>query len=125
MAPVSFSPAFTPPPPVPSRRRLLCRPDPSRLLVPADGRPFQGQGRTTRQRVASDENNENSSTHIMTRAKAAALGVEEPGAGIPAKSALQPKKSAVNASNAGVQRRRAALGDVSNVGKADVADDCA
>lgn len=59
----------------------------------------------------------------MTRAKAAALGVDESGAAVAAaKGPLQPKKSAVNASNAAVQRKRAALGDVSNVGKADAAD---
>ena len=53
----------------------------------------------------------------MTRAKAAALDTE------PAtKAALQPKRSAANSNNAAPQRRRAALGDVSNVGKADAAD---
>lgn len=56
----------------------------------------------------------------MTRAKAAALHVDE--LAVPSKGALQPKKSAANAAAAGVQRRRAALGDVSNVGKADGTD---
>lgn len=67
----------------------------------------------------SNENDENSSTRL-TRAKAAALNVDE--LAMPAKAALQPKKSAVNANNAGLQRKRAALGDVSNVGKADVVE---
>ncbi|PNY26043.1 G2/mitotic-specific cyclin-B [Tolypocladium capitatum] len=74
-------------------------------------------GRPARQRLVSNENDENSSTH-MTRAKA--LNVEE--LAVPAKGALQPKKSAVNANNAGLQRKRTALGDVSNVGKSDVVE---
>ncbi|GJN72917.1 G2/M-specific cyclin NimE [Purpureocillium lilacinum] len=71
----------------------------------------------TRGRVVSDEND---STRILTRAKAAALKPED--ASMPVKGALQPKKSAVNANNAGTQRSRAALGDVSNVGKANVTE---
>lgn len=63
---------------------------------------------------------ENDSTRILTRAKAAALKPED--ASMPVKGALQPKKSAVNANNAGTQRSRAALGDVSNVGKANVTE---
>ncbi|KAJ6445609.1 G2/M-specific cyclin NimE [Purpureocillium lavendulum] len=73
------------------------------------------QGRPATRRVVSDEND---STRIMTRAKsAAALHVDE--SSMPAKGALQTKKSAVNA---GVQRSRAALGDVSNVGKSNVTE---
>lgn len=53
----------------------------------------------------------------MTRAKAAALNVDE--LSMPSKGALQPKKSAMNANNVGGLRKRAALGDVSNVGKAE------
>ncbi|PFH61908.1 hypothetical protein XA68_15924 [Ophiocordyceps unilateralis] len=75
-------------------------------------------GRPARQRLVSNENDENSSTRI-TRAKAAALNVDE--LAMPAKGPLQPKKSAVNA-NAGVQRKRAALGDVSNTAKVDAAE---
>ncbi|UNI15182.1 G2/mitotic-specific cyclin [Purpureocillium takamizusanense] len=56
----------------------------------------------------------------MTRAKSAALHVDE--ASMPVKGALQPKKSALNANNTGTQRSRAALGDVSNVGKANVTE---
>lgn len=73
---------------------------------------FCSQGRPARQRLVSNENDENSSTR-MTRAKAAALNVDE--LAVPHKGALQPKKPAV----AGAQRKRAALGDVSNVGKTD------
>lgn len=51
----------------------------------------------------------------MTRAKAAALNVDE--LAMPAKGALQTKKATTN--GAAGTRRRAALGDVSNVGKAD------
>ncbi|PHH91559.1 hypothetical protein CDD83_11210 [Cordyceps sp. RAO-2017] len=76
-------------------------------------------GRPARQRLVSNENDENSSTR-MTRAKAAALHVDELAA--PSKAALQPKKSASNVNAAGAQRKRAALGDVSNVGKAEAAE---
>lgn len=52
----------------------------------------------------------------MTRAKSAAEDVSQP------KKALQTKRSAVNATTQGVARKRAALGDVSNVGKVEVAE---
>ncbi|KAI4870448.1 A/B/D/E cyclin [Hypoxylon rubiginosum] len=74
-------------------------------------------GRPAGRRVVSNENDENSTR--MTRAKAAALDVDVTSQ--PAKQALQSKKSAVNA-NPAAQRKRAALGDVSNVGKAEVAE---
>jgi G2/mitotic-specific cyclin 2 len=51
----------------------------------------------------------------MTRAKAAALDAE------PVKAVLQTKKAAVNANTAG-QRKRNALGDVTNAGKAEVVE---
>jgi hypothetical protein len=72
-------------------------------------------GRVTRQRVAARENDENSTaaTTRTTRAKAAGLSADEP-----VKAALQPRKAGVNA--APTTRRRAVLGDVSNVGKAEV-----
>lgn len=47
----------------------------------------------------------------MTRAKAAAQGIDEP------KKVLQTKKSALTANAQGIQRKRGALEDVSNVGK--------
>lgn len=55
----------------------------------------------------------------MTRAKAAALNVDE--LAMPVKGALQTKKSGINA-NTAAGRPRAALGDVSNVGKLGAAD---
>jgi G2/mitotic-specific cyclin 1/2 len=67
----------------------------------------------------SNENDENSNSTRVTRAKAAALNVDE--LAMPAKGALQTKRSAVNA-NTAAGRPRAALGDVSNVGKLGAAD---
>ncbi|KAK4105993.1 A/B/D/E cyclin [Parathielavia hyrcaniae] len=74
--------------------------------------------RTTRNtRSVANENDENSNaTSRMTRAKAATLNVDE--LAMPAK-ALQTKKTGVNAQPA---RKRAVLGDVSNVTKAEAAD---
>ncbi|KAI1107691.1 A/B/D/E cyclin [Jackrogersella minutella] len=74
-------------------------------------------GRPARARVVSNENDENSTR--MTRAKAAALDVDVTSQ--PSKQPLQSKKSAVNA-NPAAQRKRAALGDVSNVGKGEAAE---
>ncbi|OLN92869.1 G2/mitotic-specific cyclin-B [Colletotrichum chlorophyti] len=68
--------------------------------------------RTTR--LVTNENDENSGTMRMTRAKAAALNVDE--LAVPTK-ALATKKSAVNAN----PTKRNALGDVSNVNKAEPA----
>ncbi|MBE3046670.1 hypothetical protein IMZ48_29895, partial [Candidatus Bathyarchaeota archaeon] len=56
----------------------------------------------------------------MTRAKAAALGGADE-LSVPAK-ALQTKRSAMNTQPQGAQRKRAALGDVSNVTKAEAAE---
>lgn len=75
-------------------------------------------GRPARQRLVSNENDENSNSTRMTRAKAAALSVDE--LSLPSKTALQSKKSAVNTNTQAGQRKRAALGDVSNVTKVDV-----
>ncbi|KAG6008967.1 hypothetical protein E4U21_003519 [Claviceps maximensis] len=75
------------------------------------------QTRAARQRVENDEN----STRPHTRAaKAAALSVDE--LAMPAKGALQPKKSAANIGNAGVQRKRNVLGDMSNVNKSEAVE---
>ncbi|KAL9624934.1 MAG: hypothetical protein Q9160_000981 [Pyrenula sp. 1 TL-2023] len=71
-----------------------------------------------RQRPLHNENDENSGSTRLTRAKAAALTVadEEANTG-PTKKPLQTKKSSSTAlSNAG-PRKRAALGDVTNAGK--------
>lgn len=67
----------------------------------------------------SNENDENTNSTRLTRAKAAALDVDvlaQPAT----KQPLQSKRSAVNANPA--TRRRAALGDVSNVGKAEAVE---
>ncbi|KAI1175395.1 cyclin-like protein [Nemania sp. FL0916] len=75
-------------------------------------------GRTARSRIASNENDENSNSTRLTRAKAAALDVNVAQA---TKQPLQSKRSAINA-NPPAGRRRAALGDVSNVGKSDAVE---
>ncbi|KAL2756146.1 hypothetical protein ACRALDRAFT_2035182 [Sodiomyces alcalophilus JCM 7366] len=76
-------------------------------------------GRPTRsQRLVSKENDENSGTTRMTRAKAAAQNAEDAGQ---AKRALQTKRT-TSTNTHGTQRRRAALGDVSNVGKVEAGE---
>ncbi|KAL3476338.1 cyclin-like protein [Aspergillus californicus] len=76
--------------------------------------------RSLRTRGTMNENDENGPSTRVTRAKAAALTTEN----VPVsnsngalKKPLQTKKAATNTN--GTQRRRAALGDVSNVAKAD------
>ena len=69
-----------------------------------------------------NENDENGSSTRLTRAKAAALSTgDAPIANAGAEKPLQTKKAAPNATSA-VPRRRAALGDVSNVSKNDNGD---
>ncbi|RYC63684.1 hypothetical protein CHU98_g2527 [Xylaria longipes] len=75
-------------------------------------------GRTARSRIASNENDENTNSTRLTRAKAAALDVD---VAQTTKQPLQSKRSAVNV-NPPAGRRRAALGDVSNVGKSEAAE---
>ncbi|KAK3695178.1 cyclin-like protein [Podospora appendiculata] len=71
--------------------------------------------RTRNSRLANNENDENTNaTTHLTRAKAATLNVDE--LALPAK-ALQSKKAGVNANPPA--RKRAALGDVSNVTKVE------
>ncbi|KAK4192637.1 hypothetical protein QBC35DRAFT_197408 [Podospora australis] len=75
--------------------------------------------RTRNPRSLTNENDENSAdvTTRLTRAKAATLKVDE--LAMPTKAALQSKKTAANANPT---RKRAALGDVSNVTKVDAAE---
>jgi hypothetical protein len=75
--------------------------------------------RSLRQRAVTNENDENAATTRVTRAKAA-LGSHESAADVP-KKGLQVKKStvALGANGAAATRKRAALGDVSNVTKTD------
>ncbi|KAK2805285.1 hypothetical protein FQN49_008835, partial [Arthroderma sp. PD_2] len=77
--------------------------------------------RSLRQRTATNENDENATTATtrLTRAKAAALAVPESQGVV--KKALGTRNTA-NTSTAGVQRKRAALGDVSNVTKQENGD---
>jgi G2/mitotic-specific cyclin 2 len=74
------------------------------------------QGRIPRQRIANNENDENSGSTRVTRAKAAALNVDE--LAMPSKP-LQSKKGLSNTGAQPAQRKRAALGDVSNVTKVE------
>ena len=70
-----------------------------------------------------NENDENGPSTRLTRAKAAALTNNEDQVGnVPAKKPLQTKKAATNTTTNGPQRRRAALGDVSNVTKGENAE---
>jgi hypothetical protein len=75
---------------------------------------IQQQGRAAVRRVVTNENDENSGSTRLTRAKAAALTVDDV-----ASKPLQTKKTALNVNP---QRKRNALGDVSNVTKGDVAE---
>ena len=79
-----------------------------------------------RQRAINNENDENIGSTRVTRAKAAALTIpNDAGGENMVEKALGTKKSATNASisnTAGGQRKRAALGDVSNVTKTELVD---
>lgn len=69
-----------------------------------------------------NENDENGPSTRLTRAKAAALSTEGQAANVPAKKPMQTKKAAANTTSNGPPRRRAALGDVSNVNKTENAE---
>ncbi|KAL2799575.1 cyclin-like protein [Aspergillus keveii] len=73
--------------------------------------------RSLRTRGTMNENDENGPSTRVTRAKAAALTTDAPASNGAIKKPLQTKKAATGVN--GTQRKRAALGDVSNVGKAD------
>ncbi|OJD28225.1 G2/mitotic-specific cyclin-B [Blastomyces percursus] len=75
------------------------------------------QVRSHRQRGVINENDENAPKTRLTRAKAASLSVPDTHGAIA--KPLQSKKSTANTSNAATQRRRPALGDVSNMTKVD------
>ncbi|KAL8800056.1 MAG: hypothetical protein Q9182_005456 [Xanthomendoza sp. 2 TL-2023] len=81
--------------------------------------------RSIRGRVVNNENDENSGTTRLTRAKAAALAGPDDLIGAAVKKPLATKKSSGNVSStnaAPLQRKRAALGDVSNVTKHEPVD---
>lgn len=70
-----------------------------------------------------NENDENGPSTRLTRAKAAALSSgDAPAANAATKKPLQTKKAATNTATNVPQRRRAALGDVSNVSKTENAE---
>ena len=73
-------------------------------------------------RAVTDENAENGGTQRLTRAKAAAL-TDNTGAGDPPKKALATKRSTTAPANGTLaNRKRTALGDVSNVAKKEPSD---
>lgn len=78
--------------------------------------------RSLRQRAVTNENDENAATTRLTRAKTAALtSSQDRSSAEVSKKALQSKKSVASlTANVGQTRKRAALGDVSNVTKNDV-----
>ncbi|CRG84870.1 hypothetical protein PISL3812_02051 [Talaromyces islandicus] len=79
------------------------------------------QTRSLRQRAITNENDENGPSTRVTRAKAAALTSSD--VTTAAKKPLQSKKANTSVPTAnGAQRRRPALGDVSNVTKTDLVD---
>ncbi|KAH0544947.1 hypothetical protein FGG08_000873 [Glutinoglossum americanum] len=80
--------------------------------------------RSQRQRIIANENEENAGTGTtrLTRAKAAALASEDSSSGVGVKKPLQSKKAAQGTMNAATQRKRAALGDVSNVTKGEAVE---
>lgn len=79
--------------------------------------------KTSTRRAMGNENDENVGTTRLTRAKAAALETSTASTDA-VKKPLQRSKSSLNASTTGTQgRKRAALGDVSNVVKNDLIGD--
>ena len=85
------------------------------------------KARPARPRTVTNENDENGGgTTRLTRAKAAALATDTTSnLTMPTKKPLQSKTSALNALNgnaAPLRRKRAALGDVSNVTKSEIVD---
>ncbi|KAG8533232.1 uncharacterized protein KY384_002015 [Bacidia gigantensis] len=78
--------------------------------------------RSIRHRVVTNENDENSGTTRLTRAKAASLDTSKDAGDVPVKKALAAKKSAINATNRGLGQKRGALGDISNVSKSEAVD---
>ncbi|KAI9800086.1 MAG: hypothetical protein M1825_004268 [Sarcosagium campestre] len=79
-------------------------------------------GRVARQRVATtNENDENIGNTRVTRAKAAASVTSDDVSGVPVQKTLQTKKVVSTTTIAPTHNRRAALGDVSNVTKAEQA----
>ncbi|PSN72712.1 A/B/D/E cyclin, partial [Corynespora cassiicola Philippines] len=74
--------------------------------------------RTLRQRAVTNENDENATTTRLTRAKTAALTSTD-AAAEPPKKTVTTKRSTATLNGTAPTRKRAALGDVSNVAKTD------
>lgn len=79
------------------------------------------QARSLRQRTVTNENDENATSTRLTRAKAAALTATDLNGGA-IKKPLQSKRATATTTTAAAQKRRPALGDVSNVTKTDLVD---
>lgn len=79
------------------------------------------QARSLRQRTVTNENDENATSTRLTRAKAAALTSTDLNGGA-IKKPLQSKRANATTTTAAAQKRRPALGDVSNVTKTDLVD---
>jgi hypothetical protein len=79
------------------------------------------QARSLRQRTVTNENDENGPSTRVTRAKAAALTSTDVSTAA-TKKPLQSKKANTTAASNVTQKRRPALGDVSNVTKAEIVD---
>jgi G2/mitotic-specific cyclin 1/2 len=67
----------------------------------------------------TNENDENAATTRLTRAKAANLGANESAADVPKKTLQAKKSTATLGATGAATRKRAALGDVSNVSKVE------
>ena len=79
------------------------------------------QARSLRQRTVTNENDENATSTRLTRAKAAALTSSDLNGGA-IKKPLQSKRANATTTTAAAQKRRPALGDVSNMTKSDLVD---
>lgn len=79
------------------------------------------QARSLRQRTVTNENDENATSTRLTRAKAAALTATDLNGGA-IKKPLQSKRATATTTTTAAQKRRPALGDVSNVTKTDLVD---
>ena len=75
------------------------------------------QGRSIRQRPVTNENDENKGSTRLTRAKAATQQTDEP-----TKKPLATKKSGLNPTNRTAGQKRPALGDMSNISKAEAVE---
>lgn len=80
------------------------------------------QARSLRQRTVTNENDENGTSTRLTRAKAAALSTSDVTAGATKKPLQSKRANSTTVTSNGAQKRRPALGDVSNVTKTDLID---